>query len=156
MPPRRPRDIGTAAETAVVRYLRGAGWPHAERRSLRGTEDAGDVTGTPCLCWQIKGGAAAKTASDSDITAWLAQAEKQRVTAGADHAILVVQREHVGPGRAGLWWAYLDIQDVAQLTNDGIPKWTADSFPVRMHLWAACVLLREADYGDPIQEGTIT
>lgn len=147
MPPRRPRDIGTAAETAVVNYLRTAGFPHAERRALRGAADAGDVTGTPGLCWQVKGGDAARNASDTDITRWLAQAERQRATGGAGYAILVVQREHVGPGRAGIWWAYLDIQDVARLTNDGIPQWTADSFPVRMHLDSACALLREAGYG---------
>ena len=37
---RRPRDIGTAAETAVVRHLQANGFPLAERRALHGTKGA--------------------------------------------------------------------------------------------------------------------
>ncbi|NAE18288.1 hypothetical protein, partial [Enterococcus hirae] len=68
--PARPRDIGTAAETATVRYLRTAGFPHAERRALRGTHDCGDITGTPGLAWEVKGGQAAKGASDGQVAQW--------------------------------------------------------------------------------------
>src|SRR5690606_4660297 len=54
--PVKPRDTGTRAETAVVRYRRDHGWPHAERRALRGNQDAGDITGTPGVCWSVKAG----------------------------------------------------------------------------------------------------
>ena len=37
---RRPRDIGTAAETAVVRHLQTSGFPLAERRALHGAKGA--------------------------------------------------------------------------------------------------------------------
>lgn len=37
---------GTAAETAVVRYLR-RWWPNVERRALAGNADKGDLTGIP-------------------------------------------------------------------------------------------------------------
>ena len=52
----RPKAIGTAAETAVVRYLAAHGFPNAERRALHGATDLGDITGTPSLCWEVKGG----------------------------------------------------------------------------------------------------
>lgn len=148
----RPKDIGTAAETAVVRYLRGAGWPHAERRALRGTQDAGDITGTPGICWEVKGGAAAKSASDNQIAEWMRQAEKERAAAAANHGILVVQRAGYGPARAESWWACLDIQDVAELTSGGMP-FEADSFTVRMSLFDACALLRHAGYGSEVSDG---
>ena len=38
---------GTAAETALVKYLRDHGFPGAERRAMTGEFDQGDVTGTP-------------------------------------------------------------------------------------------------------------
>ena len=65
MAPRRPRDIGTHTESAAVRYLRTAGFPHAERRSLRGTLDAGDITGCIGTAWSVKGGMMACGASDA-------------------------------------------------------------------------------------------
>ena len=63
----RSKDIGTRAEAAVVRYLCANGWANAERRALRGSADWGDVTGTPGLVWEVKGGDAAKDASDNQI-----------------------------------------------------------------------------------------
>ena len=66
----RSKDIGTRAETQVVRFLAANGWPSAERRALHGSLDQGDVTGTPGLVWEVKGGEAAKCASDKLISAW--------------------------------------------------------------------------------------
>lgn len=51
-----PKAIGTAAETAVVRYLAAHGFPAAERRALHGATDLGDITGTPSLCWETERG----------------------------------------------------------------------------------------------------
>src|SRR5690606_36637180 len=99
MAPRRPRDIGTAAETAVVRYLRDHGFPHAERRTLRGSQDAGDITGIPGVCWSVKGGQAAKDASDGLVEDWLSELERQRSRAKASYGVLVLQRRGYGPDR---------------------------------------------------------
>lgn len=101
----RPRDIGTAAETAVVRCLRTAGFPHAERRALRGVLDAGDVTGTPGVAWEVKGGAAARTASDGQLVAWLAETERERLTAGADgSSCCLTSRRGRSASKASVTW----------------------------------------------------
>lgn len=141
MTPRRPRDIGTAAESATVRYLQANGFENAERRALRGALDAGDVTGCPGLAISVKGGAMAKTASDRLITAWLAELERQRVNAAATVGVLVQQRPGVGPPNAGRWWAWLPWGSLCCGLVDGPP--------VRMHLADAVTLLRAAGYGDP-------
>jgi hypothetical protein len=39
----RPKQKGTAAETAIVNALIEEGWVHAERRTLSGAADKGDV-----------------------------------------------------------------------------------------------------------------
>nr|WP_236646910.1 hypothetical protein [Micromonospora acroterricola] len=145
---RRPRDIGTKAETAVVRYLQSAGFPHAERRSLRGALDAGDITGTPGVCWEVKGGDAARTASDLMIERWMAELAAEVTNAKADVGLLVVQRAGVGPANAGRWWAYMPCFQVAVLAADD-PVGAYGSFPVRMLLADAVTLLRAAGYGEP-------
>ncbi|MET8265956.1 hypothetical protein ABZU92_18410 [Micromonospora arida] len=146
---RRPRDIGTVAETAVVRYLHTAGFPHAERRSLRGAFDAGDITGCPGLCFEVKGGDAARTASDLTITRWMAELATEVTNAKADVGLLVVQRAGVGPGNAGRWWAYMPAFQVADLAAPEPLPGSGHAFPVRMLLADAVALLRAAGYGEP-------
>jgi len=144
MTPRKPRAIGTATETAVVRYLRTAGFDQAERRSLRGSLDAGDITGTPGIAWSVKGGVAAKTASDGQVTKWLAELERQRVNAAATVAVLVLQRAGIGEANAGRWWAVVGYGALCCGIVDGPPA--------RLHLADVCTLLRAAGYGQPLRE----
>jgi len=151
MAPRRPRDIGTAAETAVVRYLRDHGFPHAERRALRGARDAGDITGIPGVCWSIKGGEAAKDASDGLVEDWLSELERQRLNAKASYGVLVLQRRGYGPDRAGRWWAIMPGWQYEILCNRYSPRWEfGDVGPLRMHLWQVCALLVYAGYGTEV------
>ncbi len=44
---------GTAAETAVVKYLKGT-WDGVERRALAGSADKGDISGIPNVCIEVK------------------------------------------------------------------------------------------------------
>lgn len=152
----RPKDIGTQAETAVVRYLRDHGWPGAERRALRGNQDAGDITGTPGVCWEVKGGTAAKTASDNLIEKWLAETEKEKVAAGALIGVLVVQRAGIGTPNVGRWWAVMPGWQYECLCVGGpqsrdLGRWRfGDRAPLRMHLSQVCGLLRFAGYGSEV------
>lgn len=151
--PRRPRDIGTHAESATVRCLAASGFPNAERRQLRGIRDAGDVTGKPGLAWSVKGGLAAKGASDLDIARWLAELETQRGHAKADIGVLVQQRAGVGETNAHRWWAWLRLEPLAILVDPG--SFVAEPIqaaPVRLLLGDALLLLRSNGYGDPITE----
>src|SRR5690606_15879618 len=104
-PVSRSKDIGTRAETAVAKYLRANGFEHAERRALRGAADAGDITGTPGICWEVK--ARKRPISDTDVAAWLAETETEAAAADAEIGVLVVRRPGVGEAHAGRWWAYM-------------------------------------------------
>lgn len=132
----RPKDIGTAAETAVVRALRQHGFPHAERRALAGAYDLGDITGTPGIVWEVKGGNAAKTASDGQVEKWLDETECERRNAGATYGVLVLQRAGIGAANAHRWWAvtrspFFDMAWRTTLANQ-------------------CYVLRAAGYGEPL------
>lgn len=144
----RSKDIGTRAETAVVRYLQANGFPHAERRALRGRQDAGDITGTPGICWEVK--ARKRPISDTDVAAWLAETETEAAAADAEIGVLVVRRAGVGEGNAGRWWAYLTAGTVTGLASEGgFVPYGQLGFPVRMLLRDAVTLLHLAGYGTP-------
>jgi hypothetical protein len=147
----KPKAIGTRAETAVARYLQANGFPHAERRALRGRQDAGDITGTPGVCWEVKGGELARNASDTLVAEWLKDTERERIAADEQTGVLVLQRRQVGPANAGRWWAVLTVDAIRHLVGD--PFYNTDHFgqPVRMLLADAVTLLRAAGYGEALE-----
>lgn len=147
---RRPKDIGRAAENGVRDFLRVNGFPRAERRTQRGVRDAGDLTGTPGVCWEVK--ARKDSISDKDIADWLVETERERLNAGADIGVLVVRRAGVGEANAGRWWAVLTSRVVFVLTDPDAadPNNESPDVPVRMLLADAVRLLRWAGYGGPL------
>lgn len=138
----KPRQIGTAAETAVVRHLARNGWPFAERRALHGNQDRGDITGTPSLCWEVKAGRAAHGASDGQVETWLSELDAVRERVHADVGILVVARSGYGPLRAEHWWA---ISRSWQLRIQG------PTITVRTTLGEMCDHLRHRGYGNRLE-----
>jgi len=147
----KPKAIGTAAETAVVRYLQANGFPHAERRALRGELDAGDITGCPGICIEVKGGEMARSASDNDVADWMAETITEKFNANADVGFLVIQRKGVGARNAGRWWAVMAAYEFECLAS-GTGTWRLGGrFPIRMLLADAVQLLRAGGYGNPLE-----
>ena len=146
----RPKRIGTAAESAVVRAARAHGFGAAERRALHGSADLGDVLLCPGVILEVKGGAAAHHPSDAQLEAWLAETETERRNAGAHIGLLVTQRAGVGAPNAARWWAWQRYSDFAWAV--GRARRDLRDVPVRLPLWAALTLLRIRGWGDPIEE----
>lgn len=106
----KPRIKGTFAETAVVNYLQVNGFPYAERRSLKGALDRGDVTGCPGLCFEVKyAGVTPK------IGPWLTETGIERLNSGADYGILVVKPLGLGDRSVGSWYAIMTAEDFNQI-----------------------------------------
>lgn len=145
----RPKNIGTAAETAVVRAARAHGFGLADRLTLTGALDRGDIGLCPGVIVEVKGGQAAKTASDGQIEKWLAETERERINAGADVAILVTARAGIGAPNAHRWWAHWRLSNLIWLQERHvyIPTALTDA-PVRLTLAHSLTLLRHAGYGD--------
>lgn len=151
----RPKNIGTACETAVVRAARAHGFGLADRLTLTGALDRGDIGLCPGVILEVKGGQAAKTASDGQIEKWLAKTERERVNAGADIAILVTARTGIGAPNAHRWWAHWRLGDLYRATRSS-PFFPAslDRTPVRMTLIDALNVIRSASYGEPLTPET--
>jgi hypothetical protein len=146
----RPKQIGTAGETAVVRHAQPNGFPGAERLALHGTLDEGDATLCPGVGVEVKSGKAAEAASDAQITAWLAEAEQERVNRGADVMLLVTKRKGKGAASVGQWWAHLPGWTFAQLAYSYHGQQCYEVPAVRITYDDALTLLRRAGYGDEL------
>ncbi|MEV4158986.1 hypothetical protein [Nonomuraea dietziae] len=151
------KQKGTAAESALVSYLVANGWPSAERRALRGEFDAGDVTGTPGLCWEVKAGIQCNRPTPKVLADWMVETEIERVNAAAEIGLLVLRVPGIGPAQAGRWPTYMTVDALAGLATDAPvlaavtePLATA---PVQLTLASACGLLVAAGYGTPPKNG---
>jgi hypothetical protein len=149
----RSKNIGTAAESAVVRYAQDHGYPGARRVALAGALDRGDVMLTDQVVVEVKSGEAAITASDRVIADWLDETERERVNAGATIGLLVTKRRAVGPGRAGQWWCHMRLSTVMRLTDSisGHGTYAAvKDLTVRMTLADVLTLLHAAGHGEAL------
>lgn len=148
----RSRNIGTKAETAVVRTARANGFPWADRLALHGRADTGDVTLCPGVIVEVKGGEAARRCTDLDVQRWIAETAVERVNARAAVGFLVVQRTNVGFPNAHRWHAYWRIGWLAELMphSEEISPWAMTI--ARMTLGDSLAILRSAGYGDPLDE----
>lgn len=101
--------------------LRRLGYHDARRKVLSGNKDQGDVHVTDGITAEVKGGEAARSASDNQIRQWLAEAERERVNSASDFCLLVLQRRGVGPANADRWWAVIRSDDLGRLCNFEAP-----------------------------------
>ena len=110
----KAKQKGTAAESALVKFLEINGFPNAERRAMTGAFDQGDITGIPALCMEVKNHATYK------IPAWIKETEIERINAKADFGILVVKPTGVGmtPDKVGPWWGIMPMQMMMDLLRD--------------------------------------
>lgn len=108
----RQRAKGTAAETAVVNYLRGQGFPHAERRALAGSADRGDVAGLIGTVIEVK------DCARVELSAWVDEANRE---ADNDHAQIGVvwhkRRRKSSPAR---WFVTTDGETFAFLLREAL------------------------------------
>lgn len=95
----KAKQKGTAAETAVVKYLKENGFPHAERRALHGTLDKGDITGCGPVVFEIKNHA------KLDLAGWLKELEVEMINANVDTGAVIAKKR--GTTNCGEWYAVL-------------------------------------------------
>lgn len=149
----RPKNIGTTAETGVRNFLLSLGYTpmQAKRVTLAGQQDQGDVhlvvNDTLIVTFEVKGGAAAKTASRAQLEAWWDETMTEVLNSGARWGILVTQKAGVSPARAGAWLAHMDLWMFAAILEAQHPLYInrdtdTDHDLVTMELSAMVELIR--------------
>lgn len=104
------RKKGTAAESALVEYLRSRGFVHVERRALRGARDCGDIAGIPGVVLEVK------SAARVDLAGWVNEA---RVEALNDNApVWFVVAKAPRKGKPADWYAITSVKVMADLLSD--------------------------------------
>lgn len=111
----KPKRAGTAAESAVAAFLVENGWPYAERRSLQGALDKGDITGTPGVCWEVK-----STSGDHgaiNYSGYLREVEVEKANAKAQIGVVVVKPRGRGRRTVEQWVAVTYLREIAGFTD---------------------------------------
>lgn len=125
----KPKRIGTAAESKVVKFLHSIGYDAttAMRKTLSGAADVGDVwchhaNGTIVI--EVKGGDAANSASHNQIRTWLAEAAREGKNAKIDALVTpVLVTQTRGVGSAGGWKGWMWASDLLGSNPHGAPDY---------------------------------
>jgi len=123
----RPKQKGTAAESAVVSFLRTQGFPYAERLALQGGKDRGDVTGIPGIVVEVK------AENVYTLSSWLQECRVEVENAKADYGFVAAKPRGVGNTRVDQWYAVTNQLPWVDLLNAGLVDldqvWTHDMRP---------------------------
>lgn len=95
------KQKGTAAETAVVGYLQTHGFPYAERRTLAGSSDRGDIAGIPGVVLEVK------NCARMELAGWVDEAATEAGNADVDVYAVVHKRRR--KGNPGDWFVTLPL-----------------------------------------------
>lgn len=103
----RSRAKGTAAETAVVRWLREHGFPFAERRALAGNKDRGDIAGVGGWALEVK------SCRRMELAVWMDEAQVEGANDGT--SMYAVIHKRIGKGDPGAWYVTLPLSVFAEV-----------------------------------------
>ena len=107
----KSKQKGTLAETAVADFLKQT-FPAAERRTLSGANDKGDIAGVPNCVIEVKNQRTYK------IQEWMRETEIERVNAGTDLGVLVIKPNGVGVSRVKDWFAVISLETITRLIEE--------------------------------------
>lgn len=106
----KAKQKGTAAESAVVKFLQENGFIYAERRALHGTVDKGDITGCGPIVFEVKDHA------KLTLSEWVKELEVEIANAKASTGSVVAKRR--GKGNAGEWYAIMPFSRLVALLKE--------------------------------------
>lgn len=106
----KAKQKGTAAETAVVQWLKAEGWIYAERRALSGNLDKGDINmGAPVVI-------EVKDHKTITLSEWLRELKVEM--ANADVHVGCVLAKKRGTMSVGDWYAVMPASVFATLLKE--------------------------------------
>ena len=104
------KQKGTAAETAVVKYLKENGFTQVERRALQGNQDKGDVSGIEGVVIEVKDH---KTITLSE---WMKELKVEMANANVTMGAVIAKKR--GTMQVGDWYAVMPAFVFADLLKE--------------------------------------
>lgn len=108
----RSKQIGTAAETIVVKVAQRNGFPYARRSTLAGALDKGDVhlgDGTDTII-EVKGGKQCEALTPAKMDKWMQETRAEIRNSNSKFGFLVTQRKGFGEKSAEAWYAHIPVE----------------------------------------------
>jgi hypothetical protein len=115
---------GSKFEVDVVNYLQTHGFPHAERRALRGVNDAGDVAGV--VGWVLE----VKNHAKLDIGNWSREAAREAVAGSVRRWAVIHKKRQANVSEA---YVTMPLRLFAELLGD-VEHFTGDYEPTTTRL----------------------
>ena len=106
----KSKQKGTAAETAVVKFLKESGFPYAERRALHGTLDKGDITGCGPIVFEVK------NHKSLDFAGWIGELKDEVANAEAETGVVVAKKR--GTTDPYEWYAVMPFGWLTELLKE--------------------------------------
>lgn len=106
----RSKAKGTAAETAVVKYLHSLGYTNVERRALNGANDRGDLAGLGSCVGEVK------DHKRMDLAGWVDEMLTEMANDGARHGFVWHKRR--GATDPGRWYVTMTGEQLVRLLED--------------------------------------
>lgn len=152
----KSKAIGTQGETWVKRYAQAHGFPDADRRTLTGNKDQGDLLlqrhpTLGLLIAEVKAGNNAATASDLDVETWMRQADAERANAGAALCPLIWKRAGKGEAQVSSWWFAVRMTSV----NKSAAHSTASQAVMPRAQFEASVVARDIIWRTTLDKGLL-
>lgn len=97
----KSKQKGTAAETAVVKWLSGKRRNKIERRSLNGANDRGDITGIPKVVIEVKNHAR------MELAEWVRELQTEMANDNAETGVVIHKKR--GTTDVGEWYATMPV-----------------------------------------------
>lgn len=145
----RPKQIGTAAETAVLKIVKPY-FPDAHRLVLAGRADQGDIRLHDWAILEVKGGKQAQQIGDKLLESWLMEAEVEANHAGVRRGFLITQRAGYGAPNAHRWWVWTRLGTLLDLFSRERREMIADTSVVRLELGDFLLALVEQGICQPV------
>lgn len=98
----KSKQKGTAAETALVNWLKKQGEKHVERRPLNGSADRGDIAGIHDVVIEVK------NTVRMELSGWLAELAVEMNNDKANTGVVVHKKK--GTTDVGEWYATLPVK----------------------------------------------
>lgn len=110
----KPKQIGTFGETAVLKQVKPY-FPDADRIVQKGANDQGDIAFCGDFIFEVKAGKQTDQIGDGKLAKWMEEALVEAEHAGVRFGVLVTQRRGFGAPNARRWWAWLRMEDFAEI-----------------------------------------